>query len=143
MVNKASVQKINYQNIRRCGRRLYAQKWLIVLAAPNQLQSSRYGWTLPRYVGSAVLRNKYKRWLRELLRADKPLRGQPLRDKLLCGQLGRGPLDKPATSALDINFVFKRMHKGFYKNKSFLEFKHEIQKALKKVALKNTAKQHG
>ena len=110
------MQKVNYQNIRRYGRRLYAQKWLFLVVAPNRLQGPRYGWTLPRYVGTAVVRNKYKRWLRELL---------------------RGAVQGPPA---DINFIFKKMDKGFYKNKKFSEFKYEIQKALRRVDRKNVDK---
>lgn len=102
------MQKVNYQNIHKHGHRVYTCRWLVLLAVPNHAQSSRYGWTVPRHVGSAVLRNKYKRWLREVLRKEAPRR-----------------------LARDFNFVFKKKEAQFYKNKTFLQFKQEIKKALK------------
>ena len=110
------MQKVNYQNIRKYGRRVYTHRWLVLVAVPNYMHKSRYGWTVPRHVGSAVLRNKYKRWLREVLRKEEA-------SKTITSK----------GSPVDLNFVFKKMEVNFYKNKTFLQFKQEIKKALKNV----------
>ncbi len=51
----------------RRGFRVPATEWLVLHVAPAS--EFRCGWTLPRAVGSAVVRNRLKRWLREWLRS--------------------------------------------------------------------------
>jgi ribonuclease P protein component len=48
--------------------RLWAGKEVVIKALPNGLELSRYGFTVSRRVGKAVVRNKIKRRLREILR---------------------------------------------------------------------------
>ena len=61
----------------------------------------RCGWTLPRQVGSAVIRNRLKRWsrvyFRELIKAE---RSQPV----------------------DVNLVFRRTEDDFYKKLDYEKF---------------------
>jgi hypothetical protein len=45
-----------------------ATEWLVLHVVPAA--EFRCGWTLPRAVGSAVVRNRLKRWLREWLRSQ-------------------------------------------------------------------------
>lgn len=46
----------------------WAGKSLVIRALPNGLDLSRYGFTVSRRVGKAVVRNRVKRRLREILR---------------------------------------------------------------------------
>lgn len=50
-----------------------ANDWLVMKALPNGLNLSRYGFSVSRRVGGAVVRNRVKRRLREILR-QMPLR---------------------------------------------------------------------
>ena len=52
----------------------WVSKVLVMKVLPNGLDYSRYGFSLSRYVGGAVVRNRIKRILREILRRI-PLQG--------------------------------------------------------------------
>ncbi len=55
----------SYLNLQKNGRRIYTKHGLIFNFQSNNLKNSRLGWTLPKYVGNAVLRNRLKRYCRE------------------------------------------------------------------------------
>jgi ribonuclease P protein component len=71
----------------------------------------RCGWTLPRQIGTAVVRNRFRRWGREYLRK----------------------WSKPLNKGLDLNLVFKRKDKEFYKNLDHKEFDEALEKMVGKI----------
>jgi ribonuclease P protein component len=50
--------------------RSWAAREIVLKTLPNGLDSTRYGLTVSRHVGKAVIRNKIKRRLREILRQE-------------------------------------------------------------------------
>jgi ribonuclease P protein component len=60
----------------------------VLLAHPNGGLGKRYGITVTRKVGNAVVRNRMKRRFRELLRALLPAGGLPDHDHVLIGREG-------------------------------------------------------
>lgn len=81
-------------------------------AEPTDLQVIRCGWTIPRQVGTAVTRNRFKRWGREYLRAWA----------------------KQNHLSLDLNLIFKRRDKEFYKALSRGEFDEALDKMVAKLS---------
>lgn len=49
------------------------QAHLLVVYLPGQREQSRFGLTVSRKVGNAVVRNRVKRWLREAIRHERGL----------------------------------------------------------------------
>jgi ribonuclease P protein component len=60
---------------RACFLRVYelgiakADKYLVVKSAANDLEYSRYGFSVTKQIGNAVVRNRIRRRLREIIRA--------------------------------------------------------------------------
>ena len=80
-----------------------ARPGFVLLARPNGGLGTRYGITVTRKIGNAVVRNRMKRRLRELLRAALPQEGLADHDHVLIGRNGgierdfrllRGELDE-------------------------------------------------
>ena len=99
--------------------------WLIFNFIENEFNSFRCGWTVSRKVGSAVIRNKLKRWSRVYIRSAFKL----------------SPL---AEMPLDLNLVFLQRDDGFYRNLKYREFEFIMNKGisqLKKRPLKDSQKE--
>jgi len=60
----------------------------VLLARPNDGQGKRFGITVTKRIGNAVVRNRMKRRFRELLRAALPGEGLADHDHVLIGREG-------------------------------------------------------
>lgn len=65
-----------------------ARVGFVLLTRPNGEQGTRYGITVTKKIGNAVVRNRMKRRFRELLRAALPEHGLPDHDHVLIGRHG-------------------------------------------------------
>ena len=65
-----------------------ARPGFVLLARPNDGQGKRYGITVTKKIGNAVVRNRMKRRFRELLWAALPGGGLPDHDHVLIGREG-------------------------------------------------------
>jgi len=65
-----------------------ARAGFVLLTRPNDGAGMRYGITVTKKIGNAVVRNRMKRRFRELLRAVLPEHGLPDHDHVLIGRSG-------------------------------------------------------
>lgn len=65
-----------------------ARPGFVLLAHPNGGQDKRFGVTVTKKIGNAVVRNRMKRRFRELLRAALPVGGLADHDHVLIGREG-------------------------------------------------------
>lgn len=79
----------------------------------NDCGENRVGWTLPRFVGTAVVRNRLRRWGRERVKV---------------WDFDQWP------KSLDLNFVFKKKAAGYYKDLSREEFGAAFLRAYEKIS---------
>ena len=92
---------------------MWPTKWLLLNYRKNDLQQLRFGVTVSRKVGSAVVRNKIKRWCREYFR-----------DFLKSGN----------SLEIDINIICKPIDHGFYKGLTHAEFVKALDYGLGKLS---------
>lgn len=92
---------------------------MILSFKENELGVLRYGWTISTKVGSAVIRNKIKRWCREYFRTAVSDGFHP---------------------ELDVNVVLRPMPKDFYQRISHEEFIRVLDKGFKSLEGKSSAK---
>ncbi|MDE1467247.1 ribonuclease P protein component [Aurantiacibacter sp. D1-12] len=65
-----------------------ARPGFVLLARPNGGEGTRYGITVTKKIGNAVVRNRMKRRFRDLLREALPDYGLPDHDHVLIGREG-------------------------------------------------------
>jgi ribonuclease P protein component len=65
-----------------------ARAGFVLLTRPNGGAGVRFGITVTKKIGNAVVRNRMKRRFRELLRATLPAQGLPDHDHVLIGRAG-------------------------------------------------------
>ncbi|MBS1969076.1 MAG: ribonuclease P protein component [Bdellovibrionales bacterium] len=102
-----------FLSLKKTGKRAWPTKWLLLNYSKKGPKGLHFGVTASRKVGSAVVRNKLKRWAREYFRdfVDRS------------NQTG-SPID------VSINIIFKPIDQGFYKGLKYDEFKKAMDTGL-------------
>lgn len=95
-----------FLSLKKTGKRTWPTKWLLLNYSTKDQKGLHFGVTASRKVGSAVVRNKLKRWAREYFR-----------DFVTRSNQTGSPID------VSINIIFKPIDQGFYKGLQFEEFK--------------------
>ncbi len=88
-----------------------ARVGFVLLTRPNDGLGKRYGITVTKKIGNAVVRNRMKRRFRELLRAALPKRGLADHDHVLIGRAGGVERDF-ATMADELDQALERAQQG-------------------------------
>ena len=65
-----------------------ARPGFVLLVNPNPIEQVRFGITVTKKIGNAVVRNRMKRRFRALLRELLPAQGLPAHDHVLIGREG-------------------------------------------------------
>ena len=100
--------RADFEKIKKFGKLVRSKRWIVANTYSNNLNRIRIGWTIPGYVGTAVVRNRLKRWMREYVK-----------------RLPQKTKDK----AIDVNIVLRRENGDFYS-----QLKHgELDIALKSI----------
>lgn len=103
-----------FEHLRLKGRKVSTSHWLVFVFSKNDKNFNRWGWTVSSRVGSAVIRNKLKRWSRVCSKKTEP----SLVESFPC----------------DINVVFKAQNPDFYKKLSFDEFQKTFDRTWSKLS---------
>ena len=101
----------DFDYLRESGRRLTGADWMLVNFLSRDSEELRFGFTIGKKVGTAVVRNRLKRWGREYFRKNK----------------------KNSFKGVDLNIIFRPMPKGFYGNLDFHIFEKTLDRAVDKV----------
>jgi ribonuclease P protein component len=103
----------DFLSLKKNGKRAWPTKWLLLNYSKKGQEGLYFGVTASRKVGSAVVRNKLKRWAREYFR-----------DFVNRSNQTGSPID------VSINIIFKPIDQGFYKGLKFEEFKRAMDTGL-------------
>ena len=108
------VRKSDFARLKKYGVKAQLYPWLILKALPSKDGTSKLGWTIPARAGSAVTRNRIKRWCREYFRNHA---GEVLK------------------VALDINVIVLGVPRNpdFLKRMEYDEFKKNLEKTYLKI----------
>ena len=99
----------DFQQLKDQGQFVHITHWLAVSFKKKNNNSLGWAWTASKKIGTAVVRNRLKRWGRDFVRE----------------------FDE---ENFDINFIFKVKNKEFYKNLSRVEFNQAFEKAFSKIS---------
>jgi ribonuclease P protein component len=108
------VRKSDFERLKKYGIKAQNNPWLILKALPSRDGHSKFGWTIPAQAGSAVTRNKIKRWCRDYFRSRNL---------------------SEMTTVLDINVIVLGLRKdpGFLKQMGHDEFKENLARTFDKI----------
>lgn len=105
-------KKLEFQNLNKSGYRAYGGQSILANFKPNEFGYLRCGWTIPKYVGNAIVRNRIRRWCREYFRSGVSAGWNP---------------------AIDMNVIIRKRDKSFYKELEFSEFNKSLSALIRKV----------
>ncbi|AWW72824.1 ribonuclease P protein component [Erythrobacter sp. KY5] len=88
-----------------------AKPGFVLLTRPNDGEGMRYGITVTKKIGNAVVRNRMKRRFRELLRAALPEGGLANHDHVLIGRSGGVERDY-STMVEELHAALNRAQEG-------------------------------
>ena len=114
---KRLAKRREFLRVYESGRKWYS-RYCVVFAAPNALRYSRIGITATKKLGKAAVRNRFKRWTREVYRRQ------------------REPLSLDSRS-LDVIVNVKPNAA----DARFEEYRDDLQRALQKIAKQSAAAQ--
>ena len=98
---RSLTRQSDFSRLREQGHKVASSRWLTVISNPNQAGYLQYAFSIPRKVGSAVRRNKLRRWGREIIRK----------------QIREGK-DWP----VDVHFIIRPMPDGFFTKLTLEDF---------------------
>lgn len=104
-------RRSEFISVTKEGKRFHVNDWLMLNSSKSEDNEIKVGWTVPGYVGTAVTRNRLKRWLREYV--EKKWR--------------------PQRRGLIVHFLFKRRAVTFYKGLDHRQFDKAVENGLKHV----------
>lgn len=119
-------QRSQFLALLKKGQKVRPSDWLLINFAPNDVGVLRCGWTLPRHVGSAVIRNRLKRWSRVYFRALIKASGD------LPGDLSPDEFS-PDEFSIDINLVFRKAENDFYRRLDYERFSEVLDRGWQQV----------
>lgn len=67
-IRRSLNRQIDFAHLRTSGKRLLSLRWVLIVYRANDFGYLRYGFSVSRKVGKAVVRNRLKRWGREFFR---------------------------------------------------------------------------
>ena len=117
VVNKKILRikaRSEFQSILREGLRVKLRNWLIVNYLETEDKTVKIGWTIPAYTGTAVLRNKFKRWIK----------AEVLQNWVVTEKISQG---------CRIHFYFLKKEKQFYRGLEREEFNRTLLQGLRDV----------
>jgi ribonuclease P protein component len=121
--NKSRIKRLkknsDFLELRRKGLRLRTSEWLQIHFQKSKEEDLFIGVTTGRKVGSAVIRNRLKRWCLEYFRKHhKKLSSGEKEQSSLSGQL---------------NVLFRPQKEGFYKELTHEELDQELHRTLSRL----------
>lgn len=102
----------DFKKIKEFGKKRQGSPWLTLIFIGNDGLGIRFGMTVTRKVGPAVVRNKIRRWCREFFRS-----------KIKSG----------ASKDIDVNVLVRPMPEEFYRTLPYQDFKSALDAAFEKI----------
>lgn len=130
------VRKSEFDSLWKQGRRKPLTNWLQLVYRKNDLGHFRFGVSLSRKTGTAVVRNKMKRWTREILTEElkKELTKKPTEQLRSESQKLSSEIETKtgleAIGGWDIHYIFRAPKAGFFKELTFSDYQQVVQKSL-------------